>query len=412
MKKLEILIWNLKELLLINNYRRNNKIILFGSWFGNKFSDNTRFLYQYLSANKNKLGLEHVVWVTRSRSVFVELKENKYEVYMMDSPESYYYHRVAGVHIVCNGSNDDLHNPSADLLGRYSVGAIKINLWHGICGIKGFGFTSNEYKKMKYKYPIESWIKEMLHENRILRKMIACFGGWGDCYFLSTTSEVTQYFMRATLFPKTKFIETGYPRNYTENYILPSEKKIIRNIEKYKIKILYLPTFRDNYNFYIPPLSFPNIIKWLEANDALWIEKVHDADKNNMLKVGEKSSYVIRLESSFDINILINKVDLLITDYSSVMYEAIFSNIPVLYYVPDLECYRDTDRGLMQPPESFMVGPKAVNCTELVELLDKFIDDLDSVFSTNYKVVRDHVWGKCNGIEQVWKDICLKCNIK
>lgn len=409
MKKIDILLWNFKELFVLSNYKRDKKTILFGAWFGNKFADNSRFLYQYLSKNKVQLGLNHIVWVTRNRAVYEELRDNGYEVYMMDTPESIQFHRKAGIHILCNGSNDDLRAPGADLLGRYSLGAVKINLWHGLCGIKGFGFSSNEYLNKKREKPIWAYFKELIHRNAFFRKAFACFGGWGDCYFLSTTKEITHFFMEATFFPEENFIETGYPRNYTTSFLLPRERCFVESIDKYNVKILYLPTFRDNACEFIPPLNDPVIIDWLKSHGAVWIEKGHDADKLNMLSVSNAMDNVVRLKSSFEISILMDKVDLLITDYSSAMYEALFVNIPVIYYVPDLEHYGSSDRGFMQSTDQFMVGPKAKNGMELEQLLNQFVIDKKSAFLPNYRDVKNKAWGECKNIEQIWNDICYRC---
>lgn len=83
-------------------WKRDDSIVLIGAWFGNKFADNSRYLFQYLDKNKEELGLTHVVWVTRNKDTYSILKNMNYEVYMMDSKESIYFHKHAGWHIVCN----------------------------------------------------------------------------------------------------------------------------------------------------------------------------------------------------------------------------------------------------------------------------------------------------------------------
>jgi len=36
-------------------FKRDNKIILVGAWMGEKFADNSRFLFQYLTSHKEAL---------------------------------------------------------------------------------------------------------------------------------------------------------------------------------------------------------------------------------------------------------------------------------------------------------------------------------------------------------------------
>ena len=116
-------------------WKRQRDIVLFGAWFGDKFADNSRFLFQYLSENKDALNLKHVVWVTRKEKVLKTLRAMGYECYMMDSPESIKYHKQAFMHIVCNSTaNSKGFIPDIDI--RYSFGAKRINLWHGVGVVK------------------------------------------------------------------------------------------------------------------------------------------------------------------------------------------------------------------------------------------------------------------------------------
>ena len=125
--------------------KRDNQIILFGSWFGNKFADNSRFLFQYLAENKEKYGFKKVVWATRNEKVFNALEALGYTVVMIGTKESDYYHKIAGIHVVCNAGSST-NASEGDIDGKFSFGAIRINLWHGIPA-KGVDYASIEYKK-------------------------------------------------------------------------------------------------------------------------------------------------------------------------------------------------------------------------------------------------------------------------
>ena len=45
MNKLRILLRNIKEAMTLSNYKRDKSIVLFDSWFGNRFADNPRYLF-------------------------------------------------------------------------------------------------------------------------------------------------------------------------------------------------------------------------------------------------------------------------------------------------------------------------------------------------------------------------------
>lgn len=88
-------------------WKKDDAIVLFGSWFGDRFADTTRYLYQYVSENKEKLGFKNVVWVTRKNDICNMLNSMGYECYMMNSKEALYYHKVAKYHIISNTPLDD-----------------------------------------------------------------------------------------------------------------------------------------------------------------------------------------------------------------------------------------------------------------------------------------------------------------
>ncbi len=52
---------------------------------GEKFADNSRFLFQYLHQEKQELLLKRVIWVTRNKNLKDELSEMGYEVYLCGS---------------------------------------------------------------------------------------------------------------------------------------------------------------------------------------------------------------------------------------------------------------------------------------------------------------------------------------
>ena len=40
---------------------RDKRVVLFGAWMGEKFSDNSRYLFQYIEKNKDELGINTVI---------------------------------------------------------------------------------------------------------------------------------------------------------------------------------------------------------------------------------------------------------------------------------------------------------------------------------------------------------------
>jgi CDP-glycerol glycerophosphotransferase (TagB/SpsB family) len=351
--------------------KRDNRVIIIGAWMGNKFADNSRFIFQYLNVNKAKYDLIRVIWITREQSVKNELSKLGYEVYLANSFKGFYFHFKAGVHIVCNmyAQNGKYRG---DINGQYSLGARRVQLWHGV-PIKGVGATSNEYimasKNLKYR------IKQKLESHRFYKHYIYFPGGWDECYFVSTGPECTRRCIACHKIPSDFIIETGYPRHCECLELLDEEKLVIDKMKNYRKTIFYLPTFRNKNTNYIHPLKNENIINYIDKNNYLWIEKPHAAASMSMHSGNYNDSNVFLLNQKFDLNIILPYIDLLVTDYSSVSYDGVYFDRPIVYYIPDFEDYKAKDRGFMVNFESNIAGIKAENLNQLVHALEEGLSD-------------------------------------
>ena len=65
-------------------------------------------------------------------------------------------------------------------------------------------------------------------------------------------------------------------------------------------------------------------------------------------------------------NDVILAAEVLVTDYSSVMFDAAVARVPMLFFVPDLESYRDRERGFTFDFEATAPGPLLTTRAEVV----------------------------------------------
>ena len=384
-------------------WKRNDKVVLVGSWFGEKFADNSRYLYQYLFENKEQLNLEKVVWVTRNKALCNSLNELGYESYMMDSTESIYYHKHAGWHIVCNNPVDT-KTLAGDIDGKYSFGVKRIQLWHGV-GLKGVGFASNEYKIAKEKSRLFFCIKGFFRKFALFNLLLGSRGGWNMNCTLSTTIDTTTVFTQYFGQDGVRYIESSYPRNCKVPFLLNKEREVLDKFKNFKTVILYLPTFRTGDNK-LDFTGFSERLKnTLEDNNILWVQKAHSADRENKIESSCVEN-VLNLDPNFDINVLLPHITLLVTDYSSVMFDAMYHRKPVLYLVPDFNEYKNGDRGFVIEPDSVMCGPKFFTIDELKQQLPKFCHNPKLAIFDGYEEVREKYWGNTNKeISDIWDDI-------
>ncbi len=355
---------------------RDSKIVIMGAWMGNKYADNPRYLFQYLNENKEKYSIKKIVWITRDKDTYNKLDKKKYTVYMMHSLKGIYYHFKAGVYIVCN-INFPVKGYSGDLMGQLAGHAIKINTWHGV-PLKAGKSTGENIKKEG----IFGKLKFELRKNALFLSVFTP-GHWDKAYYLSTGKESTR---RCSIFcgiDEDKFIQAGYPRDCHINELFDEEFNVINTFGDYSKVFLYVPTFRERGESPYP-LSDNRLIQFLNDNNILWIEKPHAAAKgSNSLNSDLKN--VLYLDSTFDINVLLDRIDLLITDYSSVCYDAMAYYKPVLYYSPDIEHYKKNERGFLFDYISMVQGFLSQDSDSLLHQLELFIKDEAFVHSLKEK---------------------------
>lgn len=98
---------------------KNKNLWIFGAWFGDKYADNSKYLFEYVNKNKPEI---RAIWVTRNENTYKLVKKEGYEVYFKNSLKGFLYSSLAGVGIISNAFNDI----------PYTTGRMKIvQLWHG-----------------------------------------------------------------------------------------------------------------------------------------------------------------------------------------------------------------------------------------------------------------------------------------
>ena len=352
---------------------KTNKVILLGAWMGEKFADNPRFLFQFLHKNKKELGLYRVIWATRSKKVFEQLNDKGYECVLVGTVKSFYWHCKAGIHIICNMQVDSGEYKS-DIDSSLSAGARKIQLWHGN-GIKCVPGSSGSYNT------IRKWLKRLSTQ-----------GYWyvGNYYFVCKSDIDFDFFERKFSTPRNMCIDSAYPRTCTCLEYLDEENEVLKIIKKYHKTILFLPTFRKDYKNYIHPLENEDLLKYIENNNIIWVEKPHSADRNSQTIRKIDSPNVLSLGSEFDINVLMPLIDLLVTDYSSAMLDALFFRKQIIYYVPDYEYYIKDDRGFLIDYDSVCITPKLLDCKDLPNAIDCALKILS--YDENSENIRKLFW--------------------
>lgn len=193
-------------------------------------------------------------------------------------------------------------------------------------------------------------------------------------YLISQNTFSTEIFRRCFAFEEKPILEVGYPRNdilfrrnkpeyirrLKQKYELPLDKKVI----------LYAPTWRDNESYsqgkykFVSPLDFDKAREAL-GDEYIFLVKYHYlvADKIDWSKY---EGFVYSFDEKTDISRLYLLSDLLITDYSSVMFDYSILKRPMFFFAYDLDNYKNNLRGFYFDFLSEAPGPVSKNTDQLI----------------------------------------------
>ncbi|MCQ4210558.1 CDP-glycerol glycerophosphotransferase family protein [Streptomyces longispororuber] len=161
-----------------------------------------------------------------------------------------------------------------------------------------------------------------------------------------------------------EIVETGYPRN---DYLYRSDIEAFAKEVREKIGIphgkkvvLYAPTWRDDLKHGAGRFKFDMQLDVEAARDALGSDHVLLVRRHSNIVdrvPGADNGFVFDVSDYPDIADLYAACDILVTDYSSVMFDFAHTRRPMLFFTYDLEHYRDTLRGFYFDFEKNAPGP-------------------------------------------------------
>lgn len=185
-------------------------------------------------------------------------------------------------------------------------------------------------------------------------------------------------------------IVDGYPRldvlkrQRTEFDTINVDHAVLNWIEESKAQgkkaLFYAPTFRDSGNSWLKEENFEILAQIAERNKAIVVVNLHPYEQHcleNRLKSIMTSKANLRfVRARTDIYPLLQSMDALITDYSSIFADFLLVNRPIVFFRPDEEYFVRECRDLSEE-KAFCAGPIARNLVELEKNL--FENDHESL---------------------------------
>ncbi len=336
-----------------------DKVILYDSYFGRGMICNPYALFLELINNEDFQDYTHV-WVIEDRygnePIMEQFQNNKNVFAIARHSDDHLRYLASAKYIITNVSLPFYYCKKEE--------QVYVNTWHGT-PIKSLGFDMPDAP-----VTISNVLRNFLSTDYIISANPFLTSVFLDKYKLDGLYEGT-------------IIEEGYPRN--DRLFHTDKAEIISNLQKYGIDIdskkeiiLYAPTWKGNdynrpeidVNEYI---DFKRTVESMIDTDRYQILlKPHQVVYKELKKSGRMNDSLI--PAFIDTNELLSITDILISDYSSIFYDYLVTDKPVIFYIPDLEKYKN-ERGLYLEPEA-LPGPCFTKLSEIgnvINNLNEFI---------------------------------------
>ena len=360
-------------------------IVVFDSHGGTRYNCNPKAIYEELVRRKPNL---ECVWISQDGQIAVDGKART----VLAGTREHYRVMARARYVV---TNDGLPPWCAKRDGQTIV-----QTWHGT-PLKRIGYDLRDipYQRLERFDALDQQVSR-----------------WD--LLLSPSPFATQVMGRAFRYDG-EVLETGYPRN--DILSAPEWESIGSRIRKRlgipdgKKAVLYAPTWRDDRLHASGKQGFSLELDVQTMRDALGDDHVLLLRAHHLVTDRDRprtDDFVIDVTRYPDIAELYMASDVLVTDYSSAMFDYAILGRPIVVYAYDLARYRDHVRGLYVALENEAPGPVVTTTADVAEAVrnasdseERHADAYDEFFvkycphddgQASARVV-DHVFGEVLG---------------
>ena len=328
----------------------SDNMIVFESYGGRGYNDSVRAVYEALLQDERYRSF-YFVWAFQKPEQYLFLLENHHTILVRKGSREYRRYYASARYWVNNVTVADYLFPSKN--------QIYIETWHG-----------TPLKRLGCDITTDSDPRQTMHHMhkryRAKGKKVTYFPAPSAYYIEKMTSAFDLRNRKDSL-----FVESGYPRNdrlfhYTEDDV--SRIKEQWQVPAGKKVILYAPTWRDSSvdeqgHFSLPQGVDPVEIMRQLGPDYILLFRAHHQIKSAFS--WEDCDQIIDVSMAEDINELYLISDMMITDYSSTLFD--YANLmrPMIFHMYDREEYDTQIRGFYLSPED-LPGPVTTTNEELI----------------------------------------------
>lgn len=282
---------------------------------------------------------------------------------------AYLFHLLRASHYLATSRFfiiDDFYFPVYVIKPRKGTEIIQV--WHAAGAFKKFGWSTIG----KSFGPSMEYLKRVkIHSN------------YSRVYVSS--QKVIPAYAEAFNMPERNIKPLGVPRtdyfyNLDEhNELIERFYKVYPNLKGKKI-ILYAPTFRGK-SHYQEEFQLPMNLEYMKqslGDEYAFIVHLHPYMKLQLSGIELHGDFVYHVKGEFHIQELLILTDVLITDYSSVIFDYSLLHRPIAFFANDLQSYL-AERDFYLPYLKFIPGPFFQDTGELVNWIKAADFDLEKI---------------------------------
>ncbi len=334
--------------------------ILFISWKGKQCGDNPLGIAEELRRRGDD---REQLWAVTDWSVPVPDGGTA----VLRGTQEYYEALARSRYLV---SNDDMQAPF-----RKRDGQVYLQTWHGTL-LKRIGFDIANPQFISGTAYFDHLAKDVAQWDLLL-----------------SPNPFSTPLMRRAFRYEGEICEYGYPRNDLlrrgEVAELAARVRDRLGLPAGKRVVLYAPTWRDNQVYangrrYRFDMRLDLERAWRElGGDHVFLIRGHHHMADDV-PAGMRDGFAINVTAYPDITELYLVADVLVTDYSSAMFDYAVTGRPIVFFTYDLAEYRDNLRGFYFDFEAEAPGPLLATSAEVIEAL-KNIEAVAAPYRETYQ---------------------------
>ena len=283
---------------------------------------------------------------------------------------TFYHILTAGVFVLSHVPRDahlSLKNKNRKILG----------LWHGVA------FKNIESQMISVP---ESKMELIKNNAKLYDLMVA--SSEADKNYIAKSFLVDESIIDVTGLPRYDLLKSSY----SVDKFLQRQKDKLNNIILNKKFILYAPTFREKNDSAFDQIcneEWVRLNELLEKSDIILGLRPHSYDNKKPPIITEKMTHIVWLsqEEFTESNLILQFVDFLVVDFSSIWIDYLLLNRPILGFAKDFEHYCDNERGFAHNFEETFPDLFAHNFDDFIVNLMKLIES--NISEKNYKFAKE-----------------------